>query len=74
MFFVKKEMLLLNKKTIFGGVSWCYGTIVGSLFRGGSRIFLREGGGEDAVVTCITTIFTAFHINSSTSSHVLLQL
>ena len=27
---------------------WCYGTIVGSLFKGGSRIFLREGGGRDA--------------------------
>lgn len=40
-------MLLLNKKTSFSGVSWWYGTIVGSLFNGGSKIFLRGwGGGE----------------------------
>ena len=39
MFFVKKEMV-----TFFGDVAWCYGTIVGSLFRGGSRIFLKGGG------------------------------
>ena len=39
-------MLLLNKKTSFSGVSWWYGTIVGSLFNGGSKIFLRGGGGN----------------------------
>ena len=34
--------------TFFGGVSWCYGTIVGSLFRGRSRIFLTRRGVGDA--------------------------
>ena len=45
--------------------------------RGGSRIFLARGGGGGEVhhkgTTILTTIFTAFNVNSSTSYYVLLQ-